>query len=334
MISCSIIIVNYKSPQLVLDCLGAFFPRAFPPEIEVIVVDNGSNDNSEQLIRTSYPAVKWIAMNYNSGFARANNAGIRVSLGRNVLLLNSDTLGGEEAIIECARRLDKGNYVACGVQLLNPDRSPQVSGNFFITGAVNQLLMLPLLGDIFRRLGYALGVKKTNLPEAKGTAEVDWINGAFLMVKREAIGKAGLLDEDFFLFFEEIEWCSRLRKLGNLCIFGDLQVVHLMGATADKAFDSAEKGYHHVFDRKGLQIMVSALLRVRKQYGIGWFLFHLFMYVVTVPVFFVVALVFLLFPGRRRYTFGQFTGYTRNTLSLLSLGGKMLLNKSHFYKVL
>ena len=158
-----------------------------------------------------------------------------------MLLLNSDTINENNAVALCASRLEASDYIACGVQLLHPDRAPQISGNYFTVGGLNQLMMLPFVGKLARRMGYALGVKSTNVPEAKGVVEVDWINGAFLMVKKEAIEKAGLLDEDFFLYYEEIEWCSRLRKNGKMCIYGDLHVVHLMGATADKAFKSTSK---------------------------------------------------------------------------------------------
>ena len=77
-------------------------------------------------------------------------------------------------------------------------------------------MALPYSGRFIRWRGYTFKIKKTNVAEAHGTVEVDWINGAFLMVKKEAIEKAGLMDEDFFLYFEEIEWCSRLRKAGKL----------------------------------------------------------------------------------------------------------------------
>ena len=296
MINYSIIIVNYKAPGLVVDCLQTIFTNGTTGNFEVIVVDNFSGDDSEAIIKSWFPQVRWIQMDSNSGFARANNAGIRVANGNIVLLLNSDTLNENNAVALCAGRLEASDYIACGVQLLHPDRSPQISGNYFTAGGLNQLMMLPFVGKLARRLGYALGVKSTNVPEAKGLVEVDWINGAFLMVKKEAIEKAGLLNEDFFLYYEEIEWCSRLRKIGKMCIYGDLHVVHLMGATADKAFKSTSKGYSDLFDRKGLQIMVSALLRIRKQYGVGWWLFHLLVLFVYDTCFFYRGIAQHCFP--------------------------------------
>src|SRR5690349_21133320 len=97
----SIIIVNYNTPQLVIDCLRSFIPSASNAILEVIVVDNASVNNDRELVLNAFPRVKWIQMNYNAGFARANNEGIRQSAGNAVLLLNSDTLVKDNAIENC-----------------------------------------------------------------------------------------------------------------------------------------------------------------------------------------------------------------------------------------
>ena len=332
MITYSIIIVNYKAPELVIDCLETIVTSNSGSDFEIIVVDNFSEDESERIIKSKFPRLRWLQMGYNSGFSRANNAGIRVANGEIILLLNSDTLNQDNAIARCVERFSASDYVGCGVQLLNSDRSPQISGNYFMTGGLNQLLMLPFVGRLLKWLANKFRVKKTNVPEAKGTVEVDWINGAFLMVKKKAIEQAGLLDEDFFLYFEEIEWCARLRKVGKLCVYGDLHLVHFMGVTADKTFDSASKGYNNLFDRKGLQIMVSALLRVRKQYGVGWFLFHLLIYLATTPLLLVVVVLTFPFKTQYGYSLKQFFGFAGNCIKLLSFIPRMFINKPYFYK--
>ena len=127
MTTCSIIIVNFKAPQLVLDCLGTLLRPAAPPGLEVIVVDNFSQDDSESRIRQAFPEVRWIQMGYNSGFARANNAGMQAAGSDIFLLLNSDTLNENNAIVQCLERFRRSDYVACSVQLLNADRSPHVA---------------------------------------------------------------------------------------------------------------------------------------------------------------------------------------------------------------
>jgi GT2 family glycosyltransferase len=335
LIPLSIIIVNYRTPEIVIDCLRTVYTQTEAVAFEVIVVDNDSGDGSEGKVRAMFPAVRWIQMGYNSGFARANNEGIRQSSGEVVLLLNSDTLIEDRAIDGCFGEFAGSSFVACGVQLLNPDRTPQVSGAWFVRGGLNYLLPLPYLGGLVKWVGRASGTKVPSVAEARSTVEVDWINGAFLMVKKEAIALAGMMDEDFFLYAEEIEWCGRLRRLGKVALYGKYRVVHIQGATTNESFGSSGKGYYNLFDRKGLQIMVSNFVRIRKQYGAGWFFVQLFFYVIEVPVFFAGALFSGIFGKKGGgYSFGQFRGYCRNVGRLLGLTGKILRGKPYFYKVL
>ncbi len=332
----SIIIVNYKTPLLVNACLKSVFENTSGIEFEVIVVDNDSGDDTELIIRKDFPDVQFIRMNYNAGFARANNEGIRRSKGEAVLLLNSDTIVEDEAITVCTMDFLSSAYTACGVQLLNPDRSPQISGNYAMKGGLNYLLPLPYVGKILRWMAIVLfKAKKPNVPEAKGIVEVDWINGAFLMVKKNAVEKAGLLDEDFFLYAEEAEWCYRLKKTGGLCIYGDLHVIHLQGESAETAFGKSSKGYFDLYSRKGLQIMVSNFLRIRKQFGLGWFFFDMAVYFFTMPFFFIgVLLDTILRQNKRAYSFTQWWGFCKNIFHLLYYSGKMIRGRRYFYKVL
>ena len=330
----SIIIVNYNSAELIKNCIESIYQFDVDFLSEIIVVDNASSDNGKRIILENFPQVRWLQMSYNAGFARANNEGIRQAKGDVVLLLNPDTLVESNAIESCYNRFRSSPYVGCGVQLLNPDRTPQISGNYFITGGVNNLLPLPFWGGVIKWLGTSLKVKKTNVPEAKGEVEVDWVNGAFLMVKKRAIEKAGLLDEDFFLYAEEIEWCSRLRKLGPLCIYGDLHVIHLQGETANETFASEGKGYYNLFDRKGRQILLSNFVRIRKQFGAGWFLIHLLFYLMEIPFFLGVVCLQKISGKQARYKFSQFKGYVNNVMYLVGQSVTILKNKPHFYKAL
>jgi GT2 family glycosyltransferase len=331
----SIIIVNYKTPALVLDCLDTLYAETKGIVFEIIVVDNASGDDSRALILAARPSVRWIQMDYNAGFARANNEGVRQSRGPVVLLLNSDTLVEDKAIEGCYRALAGGPYVAAGVQLLNPDRTPQISGNFFMKGGLNYLLPLPYLGNWIRAAGNLFKIDKPNIPNAEALVEVDWINGAFLMVKKEAIDRAGLMDEDFFLYAEEAEWCGRLRRLGKLCIYGQYHVIHLQGASANDTFGSTGKGYYNLYDRKGLQIMLSNFVRIRKQFGVGWFLVQLLFYILDIP-FFGIGVLFSR-PGgkvRTRYSGTQWRQYCANVGFVLSKSLIIIRNKPYFYKVL
>jgi GT2 family glycosyltransferase len=330
----SILIVNFRTPALVIDCLQTVQREDTGIQYEVIVIDNASGDDSETLIRKAFPDIRWIQMGYNAGFARANNEGIRQSNGKAVLLLNSDTLIEEGAIAQCCWQFLASGYVACGVQLLNTDRTPQISGNYFMKGGLNYLLPLPFLGDWIKKAGMLFRVAKPNVPDAKELIEVDWINGAFLMVKRTAIEKAGLLDEDFFLYAEEAEWCSRLRKIGKICVYGQYHVVHLQGASANETFSSSGTGYYNLYDRKGLQIMLSNFVRIRKQFGVFWFLVQLAFYILEIPVFFTGLVISRLVSRSRRYSFAQFLQYCKNVGQVMAMSGIVIRNKPYFYKVL
>ena len=199
----TVIIVNYNSKKYILNCLESVCRFQSAKNFEWIIVDNNSSDNSKNEILNRFPFVRWLDMGYNAGFARANNAGISNCAGESVLLLNPDTIILNDSISECLNRFSKAEEIACSVQLLNPDNSPQITGNYFMKGGLNYLLPLPYLGRLLREIALLFKVKKTSVLHANNEQQVDWINGAFLMVKKNAIEKVGLMDEDFFLYAEE-----------------------------------------------------------------------------------------------------------------------------------
>lgn len=331
----SIIIVNYRTPELVVGCLETIYDQTRDCLFEVILVDNASGDESQGIITASFPQIRWVQMDYNAGFARANNEGIRHALADIVLLLNSDTLNENNAIGRCFRLFKDSSYVACGVQLLNPDRTPQISGSFFMKGGLNNLLPLPYVGRLLKSLGNFTKVKLPNIPHTDRITEVDWINGAFLMAKKDAIKDVGLMDEDFFLYAEEAEWCSRLRRVGKLAIYGQCNVVHLQGETSNAAFRSAGKGYYNVYDQKGMQIMLSNFVRIRKQYGVGWFFFHLFAYTLSVPIYLILNLLKIIFtPKHIRKELSRMSGFSGNVLRLWRYVFLIVAGKPFFYKIL
>jgi GT2 family glycosyltransferase len=153
------------------------------------------------------------------------------------------------------------------------------------------------------------------------------------MVKKEGILTAGLMDEDFFLYAEEAEWCSRLKKAGKLCINGDIKVIHLQGETSNEIFRSDGKGYFNLFDKKGLQIMVSNLVRIRKEFGAGWFLLILSGYLIEIPIFFVGFLISKI-AFSKKYSFQQVRNYAANMWIIVKLSPTIIRNHPHFYKFL
>ena len=156
-------------------------------------------------------------------------------------------------------------------------------------------------------------MKKPNVPEATGMVEVDWINGAFLMVRQEAIRKAGMLDEDFSV-------CRRsgmvqpAEENGEALHFPETSMWYTCRANRPQPLPVLrQRLFSNIYDRKGLQIMLSNMLRIRKQFGVGWYLFSLFIHVLEIPLFFT-GLLFdsIISLGKPRYSFGKLRGFTVN----------------------
>jgi hypothetical protein len=202
-------------------------------------------------------------------------------------------------------------------------------------GGLNHLLPLPYLGKLLRQIAFSFKIKKTNVQQAKTREKVDWINGAFLMVKKTAVEKAGLLDEEFFLYAEEAEWCSRLKKFGELVVYGDLEIIHLQGEIINAETNTAGKGYFDLYSKKGLQLIVSNNLRIRKQYGTGWFVFNLAVYILEIPVFFICNLFDNLFHLRNPFNnWNLFLKYSKNIFTLILLSPAIISSKKFFYKMI
>jgi GT2 family glycosyltransferase len=332
----SIILVNYKSTSLVLDCLKSIYQQTNQYSFEIILVDNDSKDDCKEIIIQHYPSVIFISMDYNAGFARANNAGIQIAKGEFILLLNTDTIILDGAIDKSISKLkNHSDAVGCGVQLLNTDGSNQISGAHFIKGGLNTLLPLPYLGKSIRWLGYQLKAKIPSITTIKDTIEVDWIVGAYMLIRKKVIEKSGLLDNDFFMYAEEIEWCARLRKQGKLLLFAEPKVTHIGGGTSSDYYSTTEsQNGKNLWDAKGKQVMLSTMVRIRKQFGVGWFLIIFATYLFEIPIFLIGLLIEkILKIGKTKYQFKNILNYTSNILVVLKLFFNILLNKPHFYKV-
>ncbi len=331
----SIIIVNYRSAAYILNCIGSAMQFDSGNDFEWIVVDNASGDHSKDQIIHAFPFVKWVDMGYNAGFARANNEGIRHSSGEVFLLLNPDTLILDDAIAKSFKKFISSNSVACGVQLLYEDHSIQISGSYYMKGGINHLLPIPYWGDFLKRLAKFLNTQKPGVEQVSEEVRVDWISGAYLMVKKDYVQKVGMMDEDFFLYAEEVEWCSRLGKLGNLVLYGDIKIIHLLGESIKDSTGTDDKTYANLFDKKGLQLIVSNHVRIRKQYGVGWFLFQLLNYSFGTIVFFFGTVIDHFIHLKNPFTdWMKVAGLAKNVCIVWGLSFTIIRNKPHFYKML
>lgn len=220
----SIIIVNWNTKKLLLDCLASVYETVKSISIEIWVIDNASADGSVEAVKRFYPEVKIIQNRKNLGFATANNQAFKRMSGRYALLLNTDAMLTKGAINDfygfMENNPDAG--MACG-QLLNPDGSKQHSfANF--PGLPSLLFGEALLERLF----------PNRYPSKRNTGlspiEVDSCIGACIMVREKVIQKVGLLDESFFFFFEETDWARRMKQAGwKVCMVPSAQIYHIQG---------------------------------------------------------------------------------------------------------
>jgi N-acetylglucosaminyl-diphospho-decaprenol L-rhamnosyltransferase len=200
----SIIIVSWNTADLLADCLRSLLAEPDSTDSEIIVVDNGSTDGSAEMAQREFPRVMLILNQYNLGFARANNQGIRTSRGEFLLLLNSDTVVPPMVLPALVAFMEEHPAAGvCSPRLLRPDGRPQA----FAFGSD------PTLSYLWRRgANYLLRRRPLHDWSTDRLQEADWVSGACLLVRRAAIEQVGSLDEAFFMYFEDNDWCLRMRK--------------------------------------------------------------------------------------------------------------------------
>jgi len=226
----SIIIVNFNTKTLLKKCLSSIFRETKGISFEVIVIDNGSTDGSIEEIKKTKLKIENLSLienKENLGFAKANNQGIRKAKGEYILLLNSDTEIVDNALqkmIGFART--KPNLGVVGPRLLNEDGSFQPSTAPFF--ALFQVFLWLLTGDRFL------------FSSPAETCQVDWVMGSALLASRPAIKKAKLLDEKFFMYMEEVEWCYRIKKAGfENWFYPEAEIYHLVRGSSPEGKQKA-----------------------------------------------------------------------------------------------
>jgi GT2 family glycosyltransferase len=237
----TILIVSYNTREELEACLGSI--AAAPPVVahHITVIDNASSDGTPEALRARWPAVQLIEAGRNLGFAAANNLGIRAAGTEFVLLLNSDTLVPAGAIDTLVQVLDSDpGAVAAGPRLVAADGRPEVSFGRMM-GPFNELRQKALV-RLYDR-GQAAAVARVRRM-TRQRHRPDWVSGACLLVRRADALAAGLLDERYFLYAEDVDFCAALRARGRHIVFTpDAEVVHLRGASRRKRPEAAERAY-------------------------------------------------------------------------------------------
>ena len=228
----SIVIVSFNVYRLLDQCLASLFATRDDLQTEVIVIDNASEDNTVSLVRAKHPRVRLIVNDTNLGFAKATNQGLQVAKGKHIFLLNPDTVVLPGTMAGLARFLDETRDAgAVGPRLLNPDGSLQPSCRSF-PNLLNMAIFSFASYDWLPRQSNPMRHLLEGWDHSRLMA-VDYVIGAALMIKRTVLEHVGLLDESFFLYGEEKDWCYRLRQAGYQTYYlPNAQVIHFGGQSS------------------------------------------------------------------------------------------------------
>jgi GT2 family glycosyltransferase len=249
-------IVSFNTKARLATCLESVL-ASVGVATDVRVFDNRSHDGSPDLVASAFPTVGLVRSARNVGFAAANNQLIAASASPYVLLLNPDTEFPSDAIRRMVAFMDAEPSAAiCGPQLLNTDGSRQSCGKAFPTLS-SEIRRSRSAAWLARRLGWS---SADEAPDGDGPREVDWVSGACLLIRRSAIDRIGPMDEQFFIYAEELDWCFRARRL-DLKVYAlpGISVTHHEGQSTRQVADDA------------LKLFVETRLRFyRKHKGLGY----------------------------------------------------------------
>ncbi|OQW35079.1 MAG: hypothetical protein A4E19_01790 [Nitrospira sp. SG-bin1] len=242
----SVAIVSYNTRALTLDCLRSVFKSVGEIRFEVIVVDNDSEDATVDAIRTSYPMVRLIVNHENRGFSKAVNQAVAVSRGRHLLMLNSDTVVRRMALDRMVACLDGDSKIgAVGCKQWTGDG--QLYQSCFPFPSVRDHL---IHASFFQKCAPAWqGVlAASQVIDCATSQDVDWINGACLMVRTDLMRACGGLDEGYFMYFEDVDLCRAIHRRGyHVRHLADADIVHLIGRSGER--DRARLNFVWEFSR-------------------------------------------------------------------------------------
>lgn len=280
----SIIIVSFNTKKLLLDCIESILRHTKGLSYEIIVVDNASTDSSVQAVENlcrKYKQIKLIKNSKNLGFGAANNQGIKRAKGRYILLLNSDTLFRKNILSGMVSWMDKKENVGIvSCALKNKDGSLQGTGGYFPTivrvfswMTIQDLPFVDYLIKPFHPVHRLSPFRGESFYKRK--KELDWVTGAFMLIRRQVIKDIGYFDEDFFMYTEEVDYCFRAKKSGwKIYYLPKFSIVHLGGA-------SGREWGHVILEFEGVKLFYKKhypawqypILRILLKFGALWRIF-------------------------------------------------------------
>ena len=228
----STIIVSFNTRDTLRECLTALDRETIGMAHEAIVVDNASRDGSAEMVASEFPQVRLVRSATNLGFGPANNRGFAIARGRYVVLLNSDAFPQPGSIRRSLEHMESHREVGLGGgRLISRDGSWQPSARMF-PSLLNELLMISGMAARHPR-SKLMGRADRTWADPMEAAEVDWLPGAYVIIRKEALERAGHFDERFFLYYEEVDLCRRIKAAGyKIWYWPDIVVIHIGGESS------------------------------------------------------------------------------------------------------
>jgi GT2 family glycosyltransferase len=280
----SVIIVSWNTRQILRDCLRSVYEQTRGIDYETIVVDNASSDGSAEMVKQDFEKAILIANERNQGLAAANNQGMAVAKGRYLLLLNSDTIVLDNAIAKAVEFADRHPDAAVtGCRVMNPDRSLQPTC-FMYPSLLNMFLAATYLYKLFPR-SRLFGRERMTWWDRDDERDVEVVTGCMMLVRREAVADVGAMDERYFMYCEETDWCYRFKQGGWRVMFTpSAEIIHLGGQSSRR-----------VRKEMLIQLKLSVLKFMKKHHG--WLvhkiacLLTIAFFAVRMPIWFVRSLL-------------------------------------------
>ncbi|MCA9896750.1 MAG: glycosyltransferase family 2 protein [Ardenticatenaceae bacterium] len=270
----SIIIVSWNVQELLSNCLRSVLGQS-ERALQIIVVDSASSDGSAAMVAEEFPEVELIACQENVGFPRGNNLGLAQANGRYLLLLNPDTIVHDDALAKMVAYLEENPQVGVvGPQLLNEDgtvqssrrRFPSLKTALFESTWLQPYAPQSVLDDYYVR---DVGDEET--------AVVHWVMGACLMTRQEVVAQVGGLDEDYFMYSEELDYCRRIHGMGwQVVYYPPAKVTHLSGKSSEQAVTHRHINFNRAklrYFRKNHGRFAAGMLRLFLLVSYAWQMF-------------------------------------------------------------
>lgn len=316
-IDVSIIVVAWNFKKLVYDCLKSVFDQTEGIRFEIIYVNNGSEDGSVEMVKNEFPEVRIIENDDNKGFTKANNQAIEIAKGRYVLLLNSDTIVLDNAIAKSVIFADAHlDTAVVGCKVLNHDRTLQRSC-FMCPSTLNLFLAATYLYKIFPRSQF-FGRDRMTWWDFNDVREVEAVSGCFSLVRRTAIEQVGVMNELYFFYGDDTDWCYRFKKAGWKVMF--TPIAHIIHYGGQSTSQMAQK---FRWQLQGSKLIFMRLHRGRLTFPLACIFSALF-FILRIPYWFAL---YIFCAGQRKLAIENVGCYSRAAYYCLVSWKSLLMNR-------